>query len=156
MAGETGITVIGNLTDDPELRYTQNGIALANFTIASTPRVWSKQANDWEDGETLFLRGTVWREYAEHVAATLSKGTRVIAHGTLKQRSYQTKEGEKRTAYELDVEEIGPALRYVSGTLVKTGSRTQAANQQSARADESDVWSTADIPNSDYTDETPF
>jgi single stranded DNA-binding protein len=99
MAGETVITVVGNLTSDPELRYTQNGLAVANFTIASTPRSFDRASNDWKDGDALFLRASVWREFAEHVAGSLTKGSRVIATGRLKQRSYETKEGEKRTSW---------------------------------------------------------
>ena len=98
MSGETTTTVIGNLTSDPVLRYTQNGLAVANFTIASTPRNFDRASNDWKDGEALFLRASVWREFAEHVAGSLTKGSRVIATGRLKQRSYETKEGEKRTS----------------------------------------------------------
>lgn len=117
MAGETIITVVGNLTADPELRYTQNGLAVANFTIASTPRNFDRQTNDWKDGEALFLRASVWRDFAEHVAGSLTKGSRVIATGRLKQRSYETREGEKRTAVELEVDEIGPSLRYATATV---------------------------------------
>ncbi|HEY8673824.1 MAG TPA: single-stranded DNA-binding protein, partial [Candidatus Dormibacteraeota bacterium] len=106
MAGETVITVVGNLTSDPELRYTQNGLAVANFTIASTPRSFDRASNDWKDGDALFLRASVWREFAEHVAGSLTKGSRVVATGRLKQRSYETKEGEKRTSIELEVDEI--------------------------------------------------
>ena len=113
MAGETVITVVGNLTSDPELRYTQNGLAVANFTIASTPRNFDRATNDWKDGEALFLRASVWREFAEHVAGSLTKGSRVIATGRLKQRSYETKEGEKRTSIELEVDEIGLEGRLV-------------------------------------------
>jgi single-strand DNA-binding protein len=119
MAGETIITVIGNLTADPELRYTQNGLAVANFTIASTPRTFDRQANDWKDGEALFLRASVWREFAENVAGTLTKGSRVIATGRLKQRSYETKEGEKRTSIELEIDEIGPSLRYATAQVTR-------------------------------------
>lgn len=120
MSGETAITVIGNLTADPELRFTPNGVAVANFTIASTPRVFDRQANDWKDGETLFLRASVWREAAENVAETLTKGTRVIALCVLEARSYETKEGERRTSMELKVEEIGPSLRYASAKVNRT------------------------------------
>lgn len=120
MAGDTIITIVGNLTADPELRYTQNGLAVANFTIASTPRIFDRQANEWKDGEALFLRASVWREFAEHVASSLSKGSRVIAQGRLKQRSYETKEGEKRTSIELEIEEIGPSLRYATAQLTRT------------------------------------
>ncbi|OOB92358.1 single-stranded DNA-binding protein [Rathayibacter sp. VKM Ac-2630] len=119
MAGETIITVVGNLTSDPELRYTQNGLAVANFTIASTPRTFDRQANDWKDGEALFLRASVWREFAEHVAGSLTKGSRVIATGRLKQRSYETKEGEKRTSIELEIDEIGPSLRYATAQVTR-------------------------------------
>jgi len=125
MAGETTITVIGNLVSDPELRFTPSGSAVANFTIASTPRTFDRQSNEWKDGETLFLRASVWREAAEHVAESLTKGTRVIASGILKSRSYETKEGEKRTVIELEVEEIGASMKY--GTV--TVNRTQRANQ---------------------------
>ncbi|MBF4549694.1 single-stranded DNA-binding protein [Pseudoclavibacter sp. VKM Ac-2888] len=120
MAGETIITVVGNLTADPELRYTANGLAVANFTIASTPKVFDRQSNEWKDGPALFLRASVWREFAEHVASSLSKGSRVIAQGRLKQRSYETKEGEKRTSIELEIEEIGPSLRYATAQLTRT------------------------------------
>ncbi|MHA7181339.1 single-stranded DNA-binding protein [Arthrobacter sp. MDB2-24] len=120
MAGETVTTVIGNLTADPELRFTPSGSAVANFTIASTPRTFDRQTNDWKDGETLFLRCNVWRESAENVAETLTKGTRVIAQGRLKSRSYDTKEGEKRTVMELEVDEVGPSLRYASAKVART------------------------------------
>ncbi|WP_434995332.1 single-stranded DNA-binding protein [Arthrobacter sp. Ld5] len=120
MAGETVITVVGNLTNDPELRFTPSGSAVANFTIASTPRTFDRQTNDWKDGETLFLRASVWREAAENVAETLTKGTRVVAQGRLKSRSYDTKEGEKRTVMELEVDEIGPSLRYASAKVTRT------------------------------------
>ena len=122
MAGETIITVVGNLTADPELRYTQNGLAVANFTIASTPRTFDRQANEWKDGEALFLRASVWREFAEHVAGSLTKGSRVIATGRLKQRSYETKEGEKRTTMELEIDEIGPSLRYATASVTRAQS----------------------------------
>src|SRR3954467_2884767 len=114
MAGETTITVVGNLTNDPELRFTPSGSAVANFTVASTPRTFDRQSNEWKDGETLFLRASVWREAAENVAETLTKGMRVIVQGRLKSRSYETKEGEKRTVMELEVDEIGPSLRYAT------------------------------------------
>lgn len=123
MAGETVITVIGNLTNDPELRFTPSGSAVANFTIASTPRTFDRQANDWKDGETLFLRASVWRDAAENVAETLTKGTRVVAQGRLKSRSYDTKEGEKRTVMELEVDEIGPSLKYASAKVTRTQRR---------------------------------
>ncbi|ARC58654.1 Single-stranded DNA-binding protein [Frondihabitans sp. 762G35] len=122
MAGETVITVVGNLTSDPELRYTQNGLAVANFTIASTPRTFDRASNEWKDGEALFLRASVWREFAEHVAASLTKGSRVMAQGRLKQRSYETKEGEKRTSMELEIDEIGPSLRYATAQVTRASS----------------------------------
>ena len=111
MAGDTVITVVGNLTGDPELRFTPSGAAVANFTVASTPRTFDKNSNEWKDGEALFLRCSVWRQAAENVAESLQKGTAVIVQGRLKQRSYETKEGEKRTVYELDVDEVGPSLQ---------------------------------------------
>ncbi|BCT78273.1 hypothetical protein SCMU_41150 [Sinomonas cyclohexanicum] len=120
MAGETTITVIGNLTNDPELRFTPSGSAVANFTVASTPRTFDRQANEWKDGETLFLRASIWREAAENVAESLTKGMRVIVSGRLKSRSYETKEGEKRTVIELEVDEIGPSLRYASAKVNRT------------------------------------
>ncbi len=120
MAGETTITVIGNLTNDPELRFTPSGSAVANFTIASTPRTFDRQSNEWKDGETLFLRASVWREAAENVAESLTKGMRVIVSGRLKSRSYETKEGEKRTVIELEVDEIGPSLRYANAKVNRT------------------------------------
>ena len=126
MAGETTITVIGNLTADPELRFTPSGSAVANFTVASTPRTFDRQSNEWKDGETLFLRGSVWRESAENVAESLTKGMRVIVTGRLKSRSYETKEGEKRTVIELEVDEIGPSLRYATAKV----SRKQPADSQ--------------------------
>lgn len=120
MAGETTITVIGNLTADPELRFTPSGSAVANFTIASTPRTFDRQSNEWKDGEALFLRASVWREQAENVAETLTKGMRVIAQGNLRSRSFDTKEGERRTVMELEVDEIGPSLRFASAKVTRT------------------------------------
>ena len=111
MAGDTVITVVGNLTDDPELRFTPSGAAVANFTVASTPRIFDRKTNEWKDGDALFLRCTIWRQAAENVAETLTQGARVIVQGRLKQRSYETREGEKRTVYELEVDEIGPSLQ---------------------------------------------
>ena len=181
MAGETVITVVGNLTADPELRYTQNGLAVANFTIASTPRTFDRASNEFKDGETLFLRASVWREFAEHVAGSLTKGTRVVATGRLRQRDYQTKEGEKRTSFELEVDEVGPSLRYATAQITRAASSREGGGAvgggnggggnrgnfggggNSAAADEpwaatapdapaGDVWNT---PGS-YSDETPF
>ena len=119
MANDTQITVIGNLTADPELRFTQSGVAVANFTIASTPRTFDKQRNEWVDGEALFLRSTIWRDAAENVAESLEKGSRVIAQGRLVQRSFTDREGNNRTSIELDVDEIGPSLRYATAKATK-------------------------------------
>lgn len=119
MAGDTVITVIGNLTGDPELRFTPSGAAVANFTVASTPRTFDRQSNEWKDGDTLFMRCSIWREAAENVAESLTKGMRVIAQGRLVQRSYETREGEKRTVVELQVDEIGPSLRYASAKVTR-------------------------------------
>jgi single-strand DNA-binding protein len=169
VAGETVITVVGNLTSDPELRYTQNGLAVANFTIASTPRNFDRATSEWKDGEALFLRASVWREFAEHVAGSLTKGSRVIASGRLKQRSYETKEGEKRTSMELEIDEIGPSLRYATASLTRaqssSGPRGGAPVAQQQGNDEpwapsapaantggGDVWNTP----GNFSDETPF
>ena len=119
MAGDTVITIIGNLTSDPELRFTPSGAAVADFTIASTPRTLDRETQEWKDGEALFLRCSVWREAAENVAESLTRGSRVMAQGRLRQRSYETKEGEKRTVVELEVDEIGPSLRYATATVSK-------------------------------------
>jgi single-strand DNA-binding protein len=129
MAGETTVTVIGNLTGDPELRFTPSGDAVTNFTIASTPRTFDRQSNEWKDGETLFLRSSVWREAAENVAESLTKGMRVIASGFLKSRSYE-KDGEKRTVTEFDVQEIGPSLRYANAKVNRTQRNGQGGGQQ--------------------------
>lgn len=120
MAGETQITLVGNLVDDPELRFTANGVAVANFRVASTPRTFDRQAGEWKDGESMFLSCSVWRQYAENVAESLVKGMRVIVQGRLKQRSFETQQGEKRTAFEVDVEEVGPALRYATAKVTRT------------------------------------
>lgn len=119
MAGETVITVVGNLTADPELRFTPSGAAVASFTVASTPRTFDRQANEWKDGETLFLRCSVWRDAAENVAESLTKGTRVIVQGRLVQRSFETREGEKRTVVEMQVDEVGPSLRYATAKVTR-------------------------------------
>ena len=120
MAGDTIITVIGNITGDPELRFTPSGAAVANFTVASTPRQFDRQSNEWKDGETLFMRCSVWRDAAENVAESLARGTRVIVSGRLKSRSYETKEGEKRTVVEMEVDEVGPSLRYATAKVNRT------------------------------------
>ncbi|MGV8907392.1 MAG: single-stranded DNA-binding protein [Propionicimonas sp.] len=120
MAGETLITVVGNLTADPELRFTPSGAPVANFTVASTPRNFDKQSGEWKDGDALFLNCAVWRQAAENVAESLTKGMRVIVQGRLRQRSYETREGEKRTVFEVDVEEIGPALKYATAKVTRS------------------------------------
>src|SRR5262245_54007948 len=119
MAGDTTITVVGNLTDDPELRFTPSGAAVAKFRIASTPRTLDRASGEWKDGEPLFLACNIWRDAAEHVAESLTRGSRVIVQGRLRQRSYETREGEKRTVYELEVDEIGPSLRYATAKVQK-------------------------------------
>jgi len=119
MAGETVITVVGNLVDDPELRFTPSGAAVANFRIASTPRTFDKQSNEWKDGEALFLSCSVWRQAAENVAESLTRGMRVVVQGRLKARSYETREGEKRTVFEIEVEEVGPSLKYATAKVTK-------------------------------------
>ena len=171
MAGETVITVIGNITADPELRYTQSGLAVANLTIASTPRTFDRTKNEWIDGDALFLRASVWREYAEHVAGSLTKGSRVIASGRLKQKTYETKEGEKRTSMELDIDEIGPSLRYATATLTRASSgsgsggapaRSNAASDEpwaaTAPKPETGAQGGGDVWNApgNFSDETPF
>ena len=159
MAGDTVITVVGNLTDDPELRFTSSGAAVANFTVASTPRFFDKNTNDWKDGDALFLRCSIWRQAAENVAETLTKGARVIVQGRLKQRSYETRDGEKRTVYELDVDEVGPSLKYATAKVVKVsrgsggggfGGGSSPAAAASAPAE--DPWASAPA----VDDEPPF
>ena len=120
MAGETIITVVGNLTDDPELRFTPSGAAVANFTVASTPRNFDKNTNEWVDGEAMFLRCSIWRQAAENVAESLQRGMRVVVQGRLKARSYETREGEKRTVFELEVDEIGPSLKFATAKVNRT------------------------------------
>lgn len=126
---DTMITVVGNLTGDPELRFTPGGAAVANFTIASTPRTYDKQAQQWVDGEALFVRCSVWRDYAENVAESLKKGTRVIATGKLRARSYQDRDGNNRTAWEMEVDEVGPALRYATAQPVRTPMKNNTGGQ---------------------------
>lgn len=136
MTGETTLTIVGNLTADPELRHTQNGLPVVNFTVASTPRVFDRQANEWKDGEALFMRCSAWREHAEHIAGSLSKGARVVVVGQLKQRGYQDREGNNRTTIELEVDEIGPSLRYATAQVTRTGSRgSSSASSPSAPYD---------------------
>ena len=152
MAGETIITVVGNLTDDPELRFTPSGAAVANFTVASTPRTFDRQSQEWKDGEALFLRCNVWRQAAENVAESLQRGMRVVVQGRLKARTYETREGEKRTVFEIEVDEIGPSLKFATAKVNRTsrqgggggysggGQGAQGGGGQSAPAD--DPWAT--------------
>jgi len=163
MAGETVITVVGNLTADPELRYTQSGRAVANFTIASTPRSFDRESNQWKDGDALFLRASCWAEFAEHVASSLTKGSRVIAQGRLVQRNYQDREGNNRTSIELQVDEIGPSLRYATAAVTRAAGGGGQGGQRGAAAD--DAWGTPSTPSSGgdvwnapgaYSDDTPF
>jgi single-strand DNA-binding protein len=145
MANETTLTVIGNLTNEPELRFTPSGSAVANFTIASTPRTFDRQSNEWKDGDTLFLRASVWRESAEHVAESLTKGARVIASGRLKPRSYDTKEGEKRTVIEFEVDEIGPSLKNATAKVTRSSKGGgnqggQQSGQWGGKQPASDPW----------------
>ena len=165
MAGETVITVVGNLTADPELRFTPSGAAVANFTVASTPRTFDKNSNEWKDGEALFLRCSVWRQAAENVAESLHKGTAVIVQGRLKQRSYETKEGEKRTVYELDVDEVGPSLKFATAKVNKTsrggggGGYGAPSGGSGGGAAADDPWASAAPASSGgggWSDEPPF
>ena len=177
MAGDTTITVIGNLTDDPELRFTPSGAAVAKFRVASTPRFMDRQTNEWKDGEPLFLACTVWRQAAENVAESLQRGMRVIVQGRLKQRSYETKEGEKRTVYEVEVDEVGPSLRNASAKVTKTqrssggggfggggaggasggGNQGGYGGQGGGRPQADDPWATDSRGGGDgFSDEPPF
>ena len=140
MSGETIITVVGNLTGDPELRFTPSGAAVVNFTVASTPRTFDRQANEWKDGDTLFLRCSLWREAAENVAESLIKGTRVIVTGRLVQRSYETREGDKRTVVELQVDEVGPSLRYASAKVARAGRGGTPAPSSNGSTSGADPW----------------
>ncbi|MDA3644380.1 single-stranded DNA-binding protein [Saccharopolyspora indica] len=148
MAGETGITIVGNLTADPELRFTASGAAVANFTVASTPRTFDRQSGEWKDGQALFLRCNIWRQPAENVAESLTRGMRVLVQGRLRQRSFETKEGEKRTVFELEVDEIGPALRYATAKVNKV---TRSSNAQP----ESDPWAAEPAAAAAAAGETP-
>ncbi|MBN8882978.1 MAG: single-stranded DNA-binding protein [Salana multivorans] len=138
MANETIITIVGNLTADPEVRSTQSGAAVASFTIASTPRTYDKATGEWRDGEALFLRCSAWRDLAENVAESLRKGTAVIAQGRLGQRSYETRDGEKRTSIELEVDTIGPDLRHASAVVTKRGRGARSQGHRSAS--QADPW----------------
>lgn len=163
-AGDTVITIAGNLVDDPELRYTPTGQAVAKFRIASTPRFMDRDTNEWKDGESLFLSCNVWRQAAENVAESLQRGMRVIVQGRLKQRSYETKEGEKRTVYEVEVDEVGPSLRNASAKITKTtrastGGQTAPAGQPGGgQRPASDPWAADSGPalTGVITDEPPF
>ncbi|HLV59638.1 MAG TPA: single-stranded DNA-binding protein [Natronosporangium sp.] len=161
MAGDTTITLIGNLTDDPELRFTPSGAAVAKFRVASTPRYLDRQTGEWKDGEALFLTCNVWRQAAENVAESLQRGTRVILSGRLKQRSYETKEGEKRTVFEVEVDEIGPSLRYATAKVQKM-SRSSGGGFGSGSATD-DPWASATpaaptgaAAGGNFDDEPPF
>jgi single-strand DNA-binding protein len=140
MAGETPITVVGNLTADPELRFTPSGAAVANFTVASTPRTFDRQTNDWKDGEALFLNCSVWRQAAENAAESLTRGMRVIVQGRLKARSYETREGEKRTVFEIDVDEVGPSMRYATAKVTKTSRSGGGQGYGSGGGSGDDPW----------------
>jgi len=171
VAGDTTITVVGNLTADPELRFTPSGAAVANFTVASTPRIYDRQSGDWKDGEALFLRCNIWREAAENVAESLTRGSRVILTGRLKQRSFETKEGEKRNVMEVEVDEIGPSLRYATAKVNKANrggggggfgggapSGGGSAPRGNAAAAQEDPWGSAPASGSfgGNDDEPPF
>jgi single-strand DNA-binding protein len=153
MAGDTTITVIGNLVDDPNLRYTSSGSAVASFRVASTPRFRDQQSGEWKDGDSLFLSCNVWRQAAENVAESLTRGMRVIVSGRLRQRSYETREGEKRTVYEIEVDEVGPSLRNASAKVTKS-SRTGPAGGGERRPAADDPWASESDAGS--PDEPPF
>jgi single-strand DNA-binding protein len=171
MAGDTQITIIGNLVDDPQLRFTPTGQAVANFRVASTPRFLDRTTNEWKDGESLFLTCNVWRQAAENVAESLQRGMRVIVAGRLRQRSYETREGEKRTVYEIEVDEVGPSLRNASAKITKSsrsgggfgsaqsgaggaGSAGQGGYGGGGRSAD-DPWA-SDAPDAGLSDEPPF
>jgi single-strand DNA-binding protein len=163
MAGETVITVVGNLTDDPELRFTPSGAAVAKFRIASTPRTLDRQSGEWKDGEPLFLACNIWRDAAEHVAESLQRGARVIVQGRLRQRSYETREGEKRTVYEIEVDEVGPALSRATAKVTKTtrGGAGGGFGGGSGGTAADDRWASAapagaSAGGGSYSDEPPF
>jgi single-strand DNA-binding protein len=164
MAGDTQITIIGNLVDDPQLRYTPTGQAVASFRVASTPRFLDRSTNEWKDGDSLFLSCNVWRQAAENVAESLQRGMRVIVSGRLRQRSYETKEGEKRTVYEIEVDEVGPSLRNASAKVVKSSRATsgqgstgsQGGYGSGASRTSDDPWSSEPADSSGFSDEPPF
>ncbi len=155
MAGDTGITLVGNLVDDPELRFTTSGAAVAKFRVASTPRTFDRQANEWKDGESLFLTCNIWRQAAENVAESLQRGTRVIVHGRLRQRSYETREGEKRTVFEVEVDEVGPSLRSATAKINKV---SRSGGGFGGNSGNDDPWASAAPANGAQpaTDEPPF
>ncbi len=166
-AGDTQITIIGNLVDDPQLRYTPTGQAVANFRVASTPRFLDRQTNEWKDGDSLFLSCNIWRQAAENVAESLQRGMRVIVSGRLRQRSYETKEGEKRTVYEIEVDEVGPSLRNASAKVVRSsrasgqgggsggGGGYGSSGGGGGRASD-DPWASEPADSSGFSDEPPF
>jgi single-strand DNA-binding protein len=164
MAGDTVITVVGNLTADPELRFTPSGAAVASFTIASTPRQFDRTTNEWKDGEALFLRCSIWRQAAENVAESLQRGMRVVAQGRLKQRSFETREGEKRTVIELDVDEVGPSLKYATAKVNRTQRGSSSGGFGSSGSSGSDAaddpWGTPAPSGSSasggFSEEPPF
>ena len=162
-AGDTNITIIGNLVDDPELRFTPSGAAVAKFRVASTPRYLDRNTNEWKDGDSLFLQCQIWRQAAENVAESLTRGMRVIVSGRLKQRSYETKEGEKRTVFEVEVDEVGPSLRNATAKVTKTtraaGGAASAAGGFTADSFSDDPWASSAPAGGGWTantDEPPF
>jgi single-strand DNA-binding protein len=168
MAGETVITVVGNLTADPELRFTPSGAAVANFTVASTPRTFDRQSGEWKDGDALFMRCNIWRDAAEHAAESLTRGMRVVVQGRLRQRSFETKEGEKRTVVEMEVDEVGPSLRYATAKVNKAARGTgggggggfgSSGGGGGGSAPADDPWGSAPAASSGgggFADEPPF
>jgi len=161
MAGETVITLVGNLTADPELRFTPTGAAVANFTVASTPRTFDRQSQEWKDGEAMYINCAAWRNLAENVAESLTKGARVIVTGRLRSRSYEGREGERRTVFEIEVDEIGPSLRYATAKVTRTSSSGGQWQSNSAPSSQADWQSAAPTPENDpwanaQSDEPPF
>lgn len=157
MAGETTITIVGNLTDDPELRFTQNGAAVAKFRVASTPRFMDRQTGEWKDGDPLFLACTAWRQMAENVAESLTRGARVLVSGRLRMRNYETREGEKRTVFEVEVDEIGPSLRYATASVKKMQRSSAGGSPGQSDGGQEDVWNSAmpSTPATGSSDEVP-
>jgi single-strand DNA-binding protein len=155
MAGETTITVIGNLTADPELRFTPSGAAVASFTVASTPRTFDRTTGEWKDGEALFLRCNIWRQAAENVAESLTRGSRVLVSGRLRQRSFETREGEKRTVVELEVDEVGPSLRYATAKINKVNRGSGGGGYGSSGSATDDPWGSAPPASPAQADDEP-